>query len=81
MKDEVSMRAEWRKIDNRTWIVGGGARGKATVIGTGPYTVRVELPEGRTYDAPFEFGDLPAALEWAMREVAPQTDDLGLDSD
>ena len=46
-----------------------------------PYTVRVELPAGHTYDAPFEFGDLPAALEWAMQEVAPQTDDLGLDSD
>ena len=74
------MQAEWRKIDNRTWIVDGGARGKATVTGTGPYTVRVELSEGHAYDAPFEFGELPAALEWAMQEVAPQTRDLGLDS-
>jgi len=73
------MQAQWRQIDDRTWIVDGGVRGKATVTGTGPYAVRVELPNGHAYDAPFEFGELPAALEWAMQEVAPQMSDLGLD--
>jgi hypothetical protein len=79
--DEAPMQVAWRKIDDRTWIVGGGARGRATVRGIGPYAVRVELPDGHAYNAPFEFGELPTALEWARQEVVPQMSDRCFDPD